>query len=261
VVAGDRVWVQADGAHLNVLIRGEGPLVVLMPSLGRGADDFDALTQELAGAGYRAAAVDPRGAAQSSGATGRLTLHNYAEDLAAVVKQLGDGPAHIVGHGFGNRAARCLAADHPDLVQSLSLLACGSRADSDPEARAALKTCFRLDLPREERMQAVALAFFAPGNDPSPWEDGWWPCVASAEVLASRSTPVDEWWPAGTAPMLVIQGLHDRISPPASEDDLQGQFGERVSLVNLDNAAHALLPEAPDRVAEEVVSYLARISG
>jgi pimeloyl-ACP methyl ester carboxylesterase len=254
----DSLWVQADGAHLNVTVRGTGPLVVLMPSLGRGAADFDGLCEALVDAGFRAAAVDPRGAAQSSGATERLTLHNYADDLAAVIRHIG-GPAHVVGHAFGNRVVRCLASDQPDLVSSLTLLACGGTKPADAEAHAALKQCFRLDLPRDERLRAISTAFFAPGNDPAAWEHGWWPCVAAAEMEALRNTPLDEWWHAGSAPVLAIQGLQDRIAPPGNSVVLREQFGSRATVVELDNAAHALLPEAPERITSEVVEYLSRV--
>src|SRR5476651_905266 len=40
------------GALLNVRACGQGPAVVLVPSLARPASDFDALLQALAGAGF-----------------------------------------------------------------------------------------------------------------------------------------------------------------------------------------------------------------
>ena len=41
---------------IEVKTYGEGPPVVLIPSLGRGASDFDLLSRRLAGAGYHAIA-------------------------------------------------------------------------------------------------------------------------------------------------------------------------------------------------------------
>ncbi len=51
-------------------------------------------------------------------------------------------PFHLVGHAYGNRVARCLAADRPDRVASLILLGCGGKVPGDDEARAALIECF-----------------------------------------------------------------------------------------------------------------------
>jgi pimeloyl-ACP methyl ester carboxylesterase len=251
-----RITVTCDGAHISVTVRGEGPLVILMPSLGRGAADFDGLVTRLAVAGYRAAAVDPRGAADSHGATERLTLHHYAADLACVIRHLGH-PAHVVGHAFGNRVARSLAAGHPGLVSSVTLLAAGGKVPPDEEAARSLRRCFNLSLPLEERIQDVATAFFAPGNDPHVWTDGWWPDVASAESQANRATPVDDWWAAGSAPVCVIQGLHDRIAPPANGRELKERLGDRARLIELDGAGHAMLPEQPEAIARHLLDFLA----
>ncbi|MBK8631995.1 MAG: hypothetical protein IPN84_18045 [Sphingomonadales bacterium] len=52
---------------VDVLLRGKGPLVVLLPSLGRSASDFDDLSSRIAAAGFRTAAINPRGIGKSKG--------------------------------------------------------------------------------------------------------------------------------------------------------------------------------------------------
>ncbi len=256
-MAGPRtVTVATDGARIVATVRGEGPLVVLVPSLGRGAADFDDLATRLAAAGYTAVAVDPRNAGESCGGTENLTLHNYAADVGAVIDELG-GPAHIVGHAFGNRVSRCLAADRPELVTSITLLAAGGLVEPAPENREALKRSFKTDLPEVEHLEAVHTAFFAPGNDPRAWQDGWWPCVSAAQSMANRATPRDEWWYGGVAPMLVIQGLDDVIALPQNGRSLRDEMPGRVSLVELENAGHALLPEQPEAITRLILAFLA----
>lgn len=44
-----------------------------------------------------------------------------AEDLAALMRKLKIGPAHIIGHSYGAYTAMLLALRHPELVQSLVL--------------------------------------------------------------------------------------------------------------------------------------------
>ncbi len=107
-----------------------------------------------------------------------------------------------------------------------------------------------------DRMAAAAIAFFAPGNDPRLWSDGWYPEVAAAERAASQATPPGVWWDGGVAPMLVVQGLQDRIAPPGNGRALKEAFDDRVTLVEVDGAGHALLPEQPDAVAEAVITFL-----
>ena len=46
------------------------------------------------------------------------TLHDLANDIAAVIRNAGNGgPAVIVGHAFGSWVARMTAVDHPELVR------------------------------------------------------------------------------------------------------------------------------------------------
>jgi pimeloyl-ACP methyl ester carboxylesterase len=44
-----------------VLAQGQGPLIVLLPSLGRGATDFDPIADRLADAAFRVLRPEPRG--------------------------------------------------------------------------------------------------------------------------------------------------------------------------------------------------------
>ncbi|WP_431268018.1 hypothetical protein [Dankookia sp. P2] len=45
--------VERGAARVEVLVQGSGPTVVLLPSLGRGAEDFDGIAPHLAAAGFR----------------------------------------------------------------------------------------------------------------------------------------------------------------------------------------------------------------
>ncbi|MHB8685257.1 MAG: alpha/beta fold hydrolase, partial [Dehalococcoidia bacterium] len=137
------VLCEGTDVRIACTVRGEGPPVVLLPSLGRGADDFDDLSRRLAEAGFTAVAMDCRGVGESTGTTDRLTLHDYASDVALVIERVAGAPAHVVGHAFGNRVARCVAADHPALVRSVTLLAAGGQVEPDAEAWRALARVFR----------------------------------------------------------------------------------------------------------------------
>jgi pimeloyl-ACP methyl ester carboxylesterase len=66
-----------------------------------------------------------RGIGESRGSLGDTSLHDLAVDVAEFLEAMDCGPAHLVGHAFGNRVARCLAVDRPSLVRSVTLLAAG----------------------------------------------------------------------------------------------------------------------------------------
>ena len=244
-------------ATLSVDLCGTGEAVVLLPSGARGAQDFADLMVALAMAGFYAIAVNPRGIDGSTGPLTGITLHDLAADVAGIIEALDAAPAHIVGHALGNRIARCLATDHPKLVKTVILLAAGGLVAAQPEALAALEHTFTDTLSDAEWLAAIRTSgFFAPTSDPLVWRQGWWPAVAAAHGVANRTTPREEWWAAGTAPLLVIQGLEDKLAVPANGRALREAFGDRVQLIELANAGHALLPEQPEAIANAVVTFL-----
>jgi pimeloyl-ACP methyl ester carboxylesterase len=230
-------------------------IVVCLPSLGRPPRDFDHLADALGDAGFEVHAID------LGAVTDAADLHAYAATVASHVEAYcAGGPVHVVGHAFGNRVARCLAADRPDLVASVTLLAAGGRHPGDDEAHRALLRCFG-GPPAPEHRVAVETAFFAPGNDPTPFLDGWDADAARWQGQAVRATDPADWWDAGSAPVLVVQGLDDRIAPPANGRELAIAHPERVTLVEIERAGHALLPEQPAAVAAAVIGFLHGRSG
>src|SRR5258708_19997425 len=78
------VMVTRGDACLEVLAQGEGPTIVLLPSLGRGATDFDPIAERLADAGFRVLRPQPRGIGQSTGPCRDVKL----EDLPAATPPL-----------------------------------------------------------------------------------------------------------------------------------------------------------------------------
>src|SRR2546429_4174947 len=98
------------GLEVQLEVAGYGdstnPAVILVPSLGRGADDFADLGQRLAAAGFFALCPNPRGVAGSTGPLEPTNLYDWARDVAVVVSQLPGGSAHVVGHAWGNLVAR-----------------------------------------------------------------------------------------------------------------------------------------------------------
>lgn len=264
--AEERTIVRPSGGQIAFAADGTGPAVLMIPSLGRGASDFDDLSRRLVAAGFTSVRPDPRGIGRSSGPMDGVTLHDLAADAASVIEALGPEPVIVVGHAFGQRVGRTLAADRPELVRAMAMVAAGGRAAMKPGAAEALMGCFRLDRPDAERLADVAFAFFAPGNDAAQraevWRGGWYPDAATMQVAAARATPVEGWWNAGsTTPLLVIQGLQDTVAPPENGRMMKAELGERVELLEIDGAGHALLPEQPEKIAAAIIAFARRHQG
>lgn len=243
--------------RIGYFVRGAGPAVVLLPSLGREASDFNELTATLA-ADRRTIAIDPPGIGLSDLPAGPVSLFDLADDVAAVIQAEHAAPAIVIGHAFGNRLARATAARRTEAVAGLVLIAAGGKYPIPGLAFEALLGCFNTDQPADEHFACVAYAFFAHGNIvPDHWRRGWHPATARVQGAAVRATPVESWWHGGHRAMLVVQGDADRIAPRAdSADVLAADYPDRVTIALVERAGHALLPERPDAIAEAIIRFL-----
>jgi len=99
-----------------------GPWVVISPGGRRGLASDRALGVLLAEAGFRVLVYDRRNTGASEiGFPGQSESHEQAEDLLALLKALGTGPAYVAGCSSGSRLSLLLALHHPEAVKALLL--------------------------------------------------------------------------------------------------------------------------------------------
>ncbi len=247
-----------DGAasRIDVIVDGDrGPAVVLLPSSLRDSEDYDDLARRIAAAGFKVLRPQPRGMGASDGPTSNLTLHALATDVATTIDRLGDGRAVIVGHAFGHFVARVADLDHPQRVRGIVIAAAAARV-YPPGVAQSLAVASDPAQPREERLRGLRHAFFAPGNDPTPWLDGWHPELREAYRAAGAVPPKDAWWPVSHAPILDLQGAADPWRPAATRDELKDVLGDQVTVQVVPDASHALIPEQPAAVAAAIVGWI-----
>jgi pimeloyl-ACP methyl ester carboxylesterase len=254
--ARDMVLVAYDDVRIETVVEGEGPAIVILPSLGRdGYEDYDEVAQMLAAMGWRVLRPQPRGIGASTGPMRDVLLPALARDIAEVVRQQGGGRAVLVGHAYGNFVARMTAVAHPETVRGVVLAAAAARSYA-PEIQAAPGIAGNQDLSEERRLEALRLAFFAPGNDATPWLHGWYPLTQAMQAASSRGAVTqDVWWHAGTAPLLELIPDNDPFKPPEDWRQLQDEFGDRITVKVIQGASHALFPERPHAVAEAIAVW------
>jgi pimeloyl-ACP methyl ester carboxylesterase len=80
-----------------------------------------------------------------------------------------------------------------------------------------------------------------------------------AYLAAAAATNIEDWWTAGSAEVLVIQGLADVSAPPGNGRMIKEELGDRATLVDLPNIGHALPVEDPGTVAEAILAHLRRV--
>jgi pimeloyl-ACP methyl ester carboxylesterase len=107
---------------LNVAIAGDGPLIVCVHGFPELWYSWRHQMQYFAGRGYSVAALDVRGYGKSSKPheVAAYTLRNLASDVAAVIDQLGNGKAILLGHDWGAPIVWHTSLLYPDKVTAVA---------------------------------------------------------------------------------------------------------------------------------------------
>ncbi|WP_248799242.1 alpha/beta fold hydrolase [Pseudomonas sp. MWU13-2105] len=260
----NRITVNQGAIKIEAYEQGTGKTIVILPSLGRGAQDYDDVAGYLAQEGFRVLRPEPRGVNGSQGPLNNLTLHDFAADVALLMDHENTGPAVVVGHAWGSQPARVLAVDRPDLVKGVVMAAASVGKfppgySEKPYGRMveAITGSGNYALPEAQRLKYLQQAFFAPGNDPHPWLTGWYEATHKAEAQARDATPVDLYWSAGSSvPILDLQGSNDAVVIP---NILKSMLGDRVEARTLAGAGHAMAPERPREMAQAIAEFAKRV--
>lgn len=96
------------------------PTIVAIHDVTANAWTWDPVAHHLAG-GARVVAIDLRGRGRSYTTPGPFGLHQHADDVAAVIEQLG-APVIVTGHSMGASVALLTAERHPSKVSDLVLV-------------------------------------------------------------------------------------------------------------------------------------------
>lgn len=258
------ITAEKGDVHIQALDQGGGNVIVILPSKGRGAHDYDQVASYLADDGYRIIRPEPRGVNGSKAPMENPTLHDFAADVALIMDKVNTGPAIVVGHAWGSQPARVLAVDRPDLVKGIVLAAAsigklppGSSEKPYGRMVEAIKGAGNYSLPEAQRISYLQEAFFAPGNDPRAWLAGWYDKTHQAQDHARDTTPVDSYWSGGNiVPILDLQAEHDAVVLP---NILKPMLGDRVEHKVIAGAGHAMAPERPKEMADAISAFAKRV--
>lgn len=128
----DGEFVEIDGNRLHYVDRGSGPTLVLIHGLGGQLRHFaPALVDDLV-RDFRVILIDRPGSGYSVRAPGAgAGLSQQAETIARFMRSLGLGKVMLVGHSLGGALSLAIAAEHPDCVGALALIAPLSQDQKD----------------------------------------------------------------------------------------------------------------------------------
>lgn len=124
-------FVTANGLQMHYEERGSGPETILFVHGWTGSwfDWTPAL--DVLPPGYRAVAVDLRGAGDTDKPASGYTIQQYADDLYEFANTLGLSNFTFVGHSMGGAITYQFVCDHPELLKAA--VPCGATASDGYE--------------------------------------------------------------------------------------------------------------------------------
>jgi len=242
------------------------PLVLLVHGAGMDRTVWQMQTRYLAHHGFRAAAVDLPGHGRSGGPPLR-SVAEMADWTAGLIAELGDGPAHVVGHSMGSFVAIELAARVPERVASLVLLGTAASMPVHPDLLSASAG----DVSHASRLMA-SWGHSRRGHVGRHATPGQWllggstalvstsPAGALAADMTACNSYEDSLVSAATVrcPVTMVLGAADKMTPVRAAGELRAAFGSAVDVVVLDGVGHMMMAEAPDPIREEILAGLDR---
>lgn len=247
---------------------GEGPLVLLVPGMGDLRSTYRFLVPALVAAGYTAVSVDLRGHGDSDAGFGSYGDAETAEDLAALLDDLGSS-AVIVGNSMGAGAAAYLAAIRPELVRGLVLVGPFVR---NGQVSRVQRLAMRIALARP--WVVATWRYYVPtlyaGRRPEDFSDHLdevvaslkRPGYASAFATLARSLDhdvVEERLGDVRTPTLVVMGAEDPDfpDPEAEARWIAERLDGEVAIVP--EAGHYPHAQRPDLVVPAVLGFTTRV--
>ncbi len=201
-------------------------------------------------------ALDLPGHGQSDG-VGRQSVEEYAEDVAAFMKELKIGSAVLAGVSMGSAIALALALKYPRKVRGLALLGSGARLRVAPQI---LETAGNPNT-FESAVELINANCFSENVPPALLELSKKqmmeirPPVLLGDFLACDAFNAMEDLPRVKQPALILCGAEDKMTPVKYSQYLKDNLANARMQV-IENAGHLAMAEQPDVVAEALKAFV-----
>jgi len=218
---------------------------------------------------YKVVRPDARGLGRS--AAGEITLDALVGDLAAIIGALGPGPVHFCGESMGGILGIALAALHPELVRTLTLVATPVYISDKMKATYAMGHASRVDamkaMGRDAWLKATNRSTRFP-PDIAPGLLQWYEAEFAksdydVQLGMSRlvnSASAADFLPRIAAPVLGLYPTNGPITSAEQERMLVDRLRD-FRIVHLPTQYHMIHHIAPATCASELLHFIARHDG
>jgi pimeloyl-ACP methyl ester carboxylesterase len=260
-------WLEAGDGRLAYLDSGAGDPVALLHGGFLDHHMWDDQIPAFASR-YRVIAPDARGHGASAIASRPF---RHTDDVAALLRHLGTGPAVLAGVSMGAGTAVDTALEYPEQVRGLIVSGAGTSEPTftDPWTQRVLKQCMTAMASGDLEGSIDAFALFAAGPR-RPLSDVAPGVVARIRAMARRtmsrhgtgdrdwSVPVRDTWDrvaAITVPVLAVSGALDSSDHIEMAERLAGLVTDGQTTV-IDGTAHYPNMEHPEAFQRAVTEFL-----
>ncbi|MCL6698228.1 alpha/beta hydrolase [Sphingomonas sp. NSE70-1] len=136
--------VKVNGVELYYDVRGSGEPLILLHGFGMCAAEWAPTAVELAKQ-YRVITVDARGHGRSTNPSNKFSHRQAAEDVRALMDNLGIAQARAIGFSSGGMTLLQLSTSHPDRLSKMVVV--GAAYEFQEQARAMLSGVAKDGLP------------------------------------------------------------------------------------------------------------------
>ncbi len=257
--------IDIGGVTLHYTDEGSGEPVVLLHGFPHSAELWTPQRAALSGS-YRVIAPDLRGHGRSDPPHGAVSIDLYADDVVALMDELGIGEATVGGLSMGGYVLMALLRRRPDRVRAVMLMA--TKAPGDTEAGKQARNDM-IALAQEEGAGAVADRMLprmvtartrAENPDLVEFVRSMMAGTSVEGIVAAQSAMRDR--PDSTPtlaglqlPALILVGQEDELTPPAEAEAMHRTIaGSRLEVIP--DAAHVLNLEQPEAVNSAILGFL-----
>jgi pimeloyl-ACP methyl ester carboxylesterase len=196
---------------------------------------------------FRVIAIDLWGHGRTADREGPFSLESFSTDVAALIEQVTDGSAHVLGHSIGSTVALDLTMRRPELVRQLIQISGGYDVAADASDRE-----FDIDA-----MVAATVDFLgATYGAVSPDGEEHFAVVTRKDFELSTREPTFTAEQIGTIPhRTLVMVADDDITPISHQIDFY-QALPRGELAIVPGTSHFLLQEKPALCNAIILDFL-----